>query len=56
MNMPLTIRVKLNRVGNSLKMTVPVEILRALNWKEGDLLELGLTDHHMTVSKTGKKE
>jgi antitoxin component of MazEF toxin-antitoxin module len=55
MNMPLTIRVKLNKVGNSLKITVPVEILRALNWKEGDLLELGLDDHHMIVTREKKE-
>ena len=56
MNMPLTIKVKLNRVGHSLKITIPVDILRVLNWKEGDFLELGVDNSHMTVKKTEKKE
>jgi len=56
MNMPLTIQVKLNRVGNSLKMTIPKEVARALNWKSGDILEIGLDNSHMTVKKTEMKE
>jgi antitoxin component of MazEF toxin-antitoxin module len=50
--MPLTIQVKLNRVGNSLKITVPIEVLRALKWQAGDTLEIGLTDSIMTVKKS----
>lgn len=50
--MPLTIQVKLTKIGNSLRITVPKDALRALNWKEGDILEIGLDNHHMIVKKT----
>jgi hypothetical protein len=51
--MPITILVKLTRIGNSLRLTVPKDVLRVLEWKEGDMLEVGTTDHVMTVKKTG---
>jgi len=54
MNLPLTIEVKLTRIGNSLRITVPKDVLRALNWKEGDTLEVGLTDSTMTVKKASE--
>lgn len=50
--MPLTIQVKLTKIGNSLRITVPKDVARTLNWKEGDILEIGLDNHHMTVKKT----
>jgi len=56
MKMPLTIEVKLTKIGNSLRITVPKDVLRALSWKEGDMLEVGLTDSTMTVKKKEKKE
>jgi antitoxin component of MazEF toxin-antitoxin module len=52
MSMPITIQVKLNRIGNSLKITVPIEVVRALKLKAGDTLEIGLTDSTMTVKKS----
>lgn len=51
MRAPITIQVKLNRVDYSLKITVPVEVVRALKLKAGDTLEVGLTDSTMTVKK-----
>jgi AbrB family looped-hinge helix DNA binding protein len=51
MKMPLTIEVKLTKIGNSLRITVPKDVLRALNWKEGDKLEIGLSDSVMIVKK-----
>lgn len=52
---PLTIEVKLTKIGNSLRITIPKDVLRALNWKEGDKLEIGLNDSVMIVKKaTGK--
>ena len=54
MNMPLTIEVKLTKIGNSLRLTVPKDVIRALNWKEGDALEIGLTNSTMTVRKAPK--
>jgi bifunctional DNA-binding transcriptional regulator/antitoxin component of YhaV-PrlF toxin-antitoxin module len=52
MSLPLTIEVKLTKIGNSLRITVPVEVLRALKWQAGDVLEIGLTDSIMTVKKS----
>jgi putative addiction module antidote len=52
--MPLTIDVKLTKIGNSLRITVPKEVLKTLNWKAGDMLEVGLTDHSMIVKKATK--
>jgi putative addiction module antidote len=53
--MPLTIDVKLTKIGNSLRITVPKEVLKTLNWKAGDMLEVGLTDHSMIVKKATKQ-
>ena len=50
--MPLTITVKVVKVGNSLRMTIPKEVARALEIKEGNTLEVGLDDHSMIVRKT----
>jgi putative addiction module antidote len=55
MNMPLTIEVKLTKIGNSLRITVPKEVLKSLSWKAGDMLEVGLTDHSMIVKKATKQ-
>jgi len=51
MHMPLTIRVKISKIGNSLRMTIPKPVIQALGWKEGDLLEVGITDDSMIVRK-----
>ena len=51
MTMPLTIRVKLSRQGNSLRMSVPKPVLDALGWNEGDYLDVGLNDGSMIVKK-----
>ncbi len=55
MKMPLTIEVKLTKIGNSLRITVPKDVLRALSWKEGDRLEIGLSDSAMIVKKAAVK-
>ena len=56
MSMPLTLRVKLSKMGNSLRMTVPVPVLQALGWKDGDILEVGLTDSSMIVKKAEEED
>jgi len=53
--MPLTIQVKIFKLGNSLRMTIPIEVVRALNLKAGDFLEIGLDNSHMTVKRTEKE-
>lgn len=54
--MPLTLRVKLSKMGNSLRMTVPVPVLQALGWEEGDILEVGVTDNSMIVKKAEEED
>lgn len=49
--MPLTIRVKVAKMGNSLRMTIPVDVARAMDLKGGDFVEIGLTDGSMIVKK-----
>jgi len=51
MQMPLTIKVKLAKMGNSLRMTVPKPVYEALGWQDGDQLEVGITDNMMIVKK-----
>jgi len=36
--MPLTIPVKVVKIGNSLRMTIPKPVAKALGIKEGDVL------------------
>ena len=55
LKMPLTIEVKLTKIGNSLRITVPKDVLRALAWKVGDMLEIGLNDSVMIVKKAPAK-
>ena len=50
--MPLTITVKVVKVGNSLRMMIPKEVVRALDIKEGNTLEVGLDNHSIIVKKT----
>jgi bifunctional DNA-binding transcriptional regulator/antitoxin component of YhaV-PrlF toxin-antitoxin module len=42
--MPFEPRVKLGKVGNSFRVTIPVEMIGDLGWKEGDMLRIGLDD------------
>ncbi len=36
-------KVKLRRVASSLVVTIPKDIAEALNWKEGDAIEITVT-------------
>lgn len=49
--MPLEIRVKVVKIGNSLRMTIPKEVAGTMALKPGDILLVGLDDSHMTVRK-----
>ena len=51
MRMPLTIKVKMSKMGNSMRMTIPKPVLDALGWNEGDLLDVGITNGSMIVKK-----
>jgi bifunctional DNA-binding transcriptional regulator/antitoxin component of YhaV-PrlF toxin-antitoxin module len=42
--MPFEPKVKLGKVGNSYRVTIPVEMIRDLGWNAGDTLRIGLDD------------
>jgi putative addiction module antidote len=54
--MSLTIPVKVVKIGNSLRMTIPKPVAVNLGIKEGDLLEVGLANGSMTVKRADSKE
>ena len=54
--MSLTIPVKVVKIGNSLRMTIPKPVAMALGIQAGDVLEVGLTDGSMIVKRTDTKE
>ena len=49
--MPFEPKVKLGKVGNSFKVTIPSEMIQDLNWKEGDILRIGLDDGLLRIHK-----
>ena len=53
-NMPFEPRVKLRKVGNSFTITIPVDIVKDLTWREGDVLRIGLEDEKLIIHKEGK--
>ena len=48
---PLTISVKVVKIGNSLRMTIPAPVVKALSIAAGDTLEVGIDDDKMIVEK-----
>jgi antitoxin component of MazEF toxin-antitoxin module len=51
----LTIEVKIAKMGNSLRMTIPVPVARVLELKDGDTVEVGVLDGAMIVKRIVKK-
>lgn len=49
--MPFEPKVKLGKVGNSFKVTIPSEMIQDLGWKEGDILRVGLEENKLTIRK-----
>lgn len=55
--MPFEPRVKLGKVGNSFRVTIPVEMIEDLGWKEGDTLRIGLEDdNRLSIHKVDKRK
>ena len=42
---------KLIKIGNRVGMTIPEHLLKGLNWKEGDIVEVGVDNGSMIVTK-----
>ena len=49
---PLTIKVKIAKMGNSVRMTIPKPVLESLKWMDGDTVEVGIDGDKMIVEKT----
>lgn len=49
--MPIELKVKVGKVGNSLKITIPRAITDRLEIKEGDTLGVQLTDGEILIRK-----
>ena len=49
--MPFEPKVKLGKVGNSFKVTIPADMIDDLGWKEGDILRIGLEEDKLIIHK-----
>jgi len=49
--LPLTIKVKIAKMGNSIRMTIPKPVVEALGWADGDIVGVGVEDNKMVVEK-----
>jgi len=45
------IKMKIPKMGNSLQMTISVDVARFLDIKDWDFVEVGVTNNHMIVKK-----
>jgi putative addiction module antidote len=45
-------RVKVGKVGNSLKVTIPKEIAEAVELAAGDSILMEVTDHELVIRKS----
>lgn len=53
--MPVIFRVKLGKTGKSLRITIPKPIVDGFEWKDGDEIELVVTEQEILLKK-GKTE
>lgn len=49
---PIPFYVKVLKIGNSIRMTIPKQVVEYLKLKQGDTLKIMVKDHVMTVVKT----
>jgi AbrB family looped-hinge helix DNA binding protein len=53
-HMPILLRRKLMRIGNSLRVAIPKEIVEILQLKQGDSIEFAATNEHIIIRKARK--
>jgi antitoxin component of MazEF toxin-antitoxin module len=49
--MPFEPKVKLGKVGNSYRVTIPAEMIQDLGWKTGDILRIGMDNSSLTIHR-----
>jgi antitoxin component of MazEF toxin-antitoxin module len=49
--MPFEPKVKLAKVGNSFRVTIPMDMVGDLGWKEGDILRIGMERGKVTIRR-----
>ncbi|MCP8309085.1 MAG: AbrB/MazE/SpoVT family DNA-binding domain-containing protein [archaeon] len=49
--MPVEFKMKLIKIGNSLRVTIPKEIIEAVNLKKGDVLSVSLSNDSKILIK-----
>jgi antitoxin component of MazEF toxin-antitoxin module len=49
--MPFEPKVKLGKVGNSYRVTIPMDMINDLGWEEGDILRVGMDENKLTIRK-----
>ncbi len=53
--MPIPFKVKAVKIGNSIRMTIPKQIVDYLNIKPGDTLKVTVQDSEILVKKAKKQ-
>jgi putative addiction module antidote len=56
LKMSLTIPVKVVKIGNSLRMTIPKPVAQSLEIREGDLLDVGVSNGSIIAKRADSKE
>lgn len=49
--MPVKFKIKVVKIGNSLRVTIPKEITEAINLKAGNVVEVFLDDSRIIICK-----
>jgi antitoxin component of MazEF toxin-antitoxin module len=50
--MPFEPKVKLGRVGNSYRVTIPADMIQDLGWKSGEPLRIGMDDSSIRIRRS----
>lgn len=49
--MPFELKVRLGMVGNSYRVTIPIDMIVDLGWEVGDILRIGMDNGKITIRK-----